>query len=117
MTRETNPVEGGQGELGRATGVQSSEVVMPAGWRILVEGEEPVVSFLRAEGEPDFGIEAILEHPGPDWYTGVWLDERRGYEGQMRTVTYRDGVYRVESGPEDEFWAVAGPPDDEDDEL
>jgi hypothetical protein len=49
--------------------------------------------------------------------TGVWLDERRGYEGQMRTVTYRDGVYRVESGPEDEFWAVADPPDGEDDKL
>ena len=46
----------------------------------------------------------------------MWLDERRGYEGQMRTVTYRGGVCRLESGPEDEFWAVAGPPGDEDDE-
>jgi hypothetical protein len=31
---------------------------------------------LRAEGEAGFGIEAILGHPGPDWYTGVWLNER-----------------------------------------
>ena len=96
---------------------QFSEVLMPPGWRILVEGEQSVVSFLLAEGEPDFGIDAILEHPGSDWYTGVWLDERRGYEGQMRTVTYRDGVYRIESGPENDFWAVVDPPDDEDDEL
>ena len=87
------------------------------------EGESPYMRYLikpvarLAEGEPDFGIEAILEHPGPDWYTGVWLDERRGYEGQMRTVTYRDGVYRIESGPENDFWAVVDPPDDEDDEL
>jgi hypothetical protein len=117
MTRKTNPVEGDEGEPGRATGMQFSEVLMPPGWRILVEGEEPIVSFLRAEGEADFGIEAILEHPGPDWYTGVWLDERRGYEGEMRTVTYRGGVYRIESGPENEFWAVVSPPDDEDDEL
>jgi hypothetical protein len=35
----------------------------------------------------------------------------------MRTVTYRDGVYRIESGPENDFWAVVDPPDDEDDEL
>jgi hypothetical protein len=96
--------------------MQFSEVVMPAGWRILVGGEEPVVSFLRAEGEAGFGTGAILEHPGPDWYTGVWLGGRRGYEGQMRTVTYRGGVNRIEPGPEDEFWALAGPPDDEDDE-
>ena len=88
-----------------------------AGWRILVEGEESVVSFLRAEGETDSGIEAILEHPGPDWYAGVWLDERRGYEGQMRTVSDRDGVDRIESGPEDDFWAVIDAPDDEDDEF
>jgi len=117
MTRETNPAEGGQGEPGRAAGMRSSGVVMPAGWRILAGGEEPAVALLRGEGEADFGIEAILEHPGPDWHAGVWPDERRGYEGRMRTVTYRDGVYRVESGPEDEFRAVADPPDDEDDEL
>lgn len=117
MTRETGPVEGDQGDISRTTGLQFSEVLMPAGWRILVEGEESVVSFLRAEGETDSGIEAILEHPGPDWYAGVWLDERRGYEGQMRTVTYRDGVYRIESGPEDDFWAVIDAPDDEDDEF
>ena len=77
MTRKTSPAEGGEGEPGRAAGMQFSEVVMPAGWRILVEGEEPVVSFPRAEGEADFGIGAILGHPGPDWCTGVWLDERR----------------------------------------
>jgi len=34
----------------------------------LTEGEESVVSFLRAEGETDSGIEAILDHPGP---TGI----------------------------------------------
>jgi len=28
----------------------------------------------------------------------------------MRTVTYRDGVYRIESGPGDDFWAVIDPP-------
>ena len=71
----------------------------------LTEGEESVVSFLRAEGETDSDIKAILDHPGPYWYTGVWLDEHRGYEGQIRTVTYRDSVYRIESGPEDDFWA------------
>jgi hypothetical protein len=76
MIWKTSPVEGDEGELGRATGMQFSEVLMPPGWRIPVEGEEPVVSFLRAEGEAGFGIEAILGHPGPDWYTGVWLDER-----------------------------------------
>jgi hypothetical protein len=117
MTRKTHPAEGGEGELGRAAAIPFSEVVMPAGWRILVEGEEPVVSLLRAEGEADFGVKAILEHLGPDWYTGVWLDERRSYEGRMRTVTYRGGVYRIESGPENDFGAVVDPPDDEDDEL
>jgi hypothetical protein len=70
MTREAHPVEGGLGGLGRAAGMRSSEVVMPAGWRILAAGEEPAVALLRGEGEPDFGIEAILEHPGPDWCTG-----------------------------------------------
>jgi hypothetical protein len=33
----------------------------------------------------------------------------------MRTVTYRDGVYGIESGPEDDFWADSA--DGEDDEL
>ncbi len=117
MTRNTKPAEGDDDKVGHPGEPQFSEVLMPPGWRILVEGEQSVVSFLLAEGEPDFGIETILEHPGPDWYTGVWLDERRGYEGQMRTVTYRDGVYRIESGPEDDFWAVVDPPDDDDDEL
>jgi len=31
----------------------------------------------------------------------------------MRTVTYRDGAYRIESGPDNDFWAVVDPPDDE----
>lgn len=35
----------------------------------------------------------------------------------MRTVTYRGGVYRIESGPENEFWAVVGPPDEDDEQL
>jgi hypothetical protein len=35
----------------------------------------------------------------------------------MRTVTYRDGVYQVESGPENDFRAVVDLPDDEDHEL
>ncbi len=35
----------------------------------------------------------------------------------MRTVTFRPGVYRIESGPGSDFWAVVDPPDDEDDEL
>jgi hypothetical protein len=35
----------------------------------------------------------------------------------MRTFTYRDGDDRIESGPENEFWAVVGSSDDEDDEL
>ncbi len=90
---------------------------MPAGWRILAEGEEEVVAFLRADGEIASGIAAMFEHQGPDWYTGVWLDEHRGHEGQMRTITCRDGVYRIESGPEDDFWAVLDRPDDEDGEL
>jgi hypothetical protein len=115
MMRNTMPVKGDEDEGSSLTGQHSNEVPMPPGWRILAEGEESVVSFLRAEGETDSGIEAILDHPGPDWYTGVWLDEHRGYEGQMRTVTYRDGVYRIESGPEDDFWADSA--DGEDDEL
>lgn len=109
MTRNTAPMEGDDGKVSHT--VQFSEVLMPPGWRILVEGEESVVSLLLAEGGYDY--ETVLEHPGPDWYSGVWLDERRGYEGQMRTVTYRDGVYRIESGPEDDFWAVVDLPDDE----
>jgi hypothetical protein len=68
------------------------------GWWILVEGEQLTVSFLPSEGGTDFGIEPTLEHPGPDWYAGVWLDERNPYEGQIRTVTYCGGVYRIESG-------------------
>lgn len=32
----------------------------------------------------------------------------------MRTVTYRDGVYRIESEPESDFWAVVAPGDEDD---
>jgi hypothetical protein len=66
MTPEAEPADGDEGRLSRAPGMQFSEMVMPAGRRTLVEGEKPVVSFLQAEGETEFGIEAILEHPGPD---------------------------------------------------
>ena len=105
MTRKTDPTEGDEGELGRATGMPFSEVVMPPGWRILVEGEEPVVSFSRAEGEADFGIEAILEHLGPDWYTGVWLANAAAMRGRCepsRTAaasTVSSRVRRMSSGP------------------
>jgi len=57
MTRENRSCGRRRGRTRRATGMQFSEVLMPSGWRILVEGEEPVVSFLRAESEADCGIE------------------------------------------------------------
>jgi hypothetical protein len=64
----------------------------------LTEGEESVVSFLRAEGETDSGIEAILDHPGPDWYMGVWLDEYRGYEADTnRHLPRQRSPHRVRS--------------------
>src|SRR5689334_620851 len=58
--RNTMPVKGHEDEGSSLTGQHSNDVPMPPGWRILAEGEESVVSFLRAEGETDSGIEVIL---------------------------------------------------------
>jgi len=78
--------------------------LVPPSAKGFTEGEESVVSFLRAEGETDSGIEAILDHPGP---TGIrasgWTNTvamRGGYEPSLTATAYTASsqVLRMTSG-------------------
>lgn len=75
--------------------------------RVLAEGEDEVIAFLESAGIPDFGIDAMLQGadaaPGSGWPWGSRVEEASD-ENTVVTVTRRDdGVYRVESGPAEEF--------------
>jgi hypothetical protein len=81
--------------------------------RVLATGEDEVVAYLEAHGVPDFGIGAYLDCGGPGpgrWPWGVQVDDGDDVfapDAVVVTVTYSEGVYRVESGPAAEYFAHA----------
>ena len=77
--------------------------------KVLTAGEAEVIKYLEKAGVPDFGIETMLDgaqdNPGR-WPMGSWVDETSNDE-VMVTVSFQNGVFRVESGSAEEFFADA----------
>lgn len=83
------------------------------GDRVVAEGREAVITYLKGLGEPDFGIDVYLDCPeGTEWFGGIVLEPHRSIpEDEVWTTTYRGGGFRIEAGPSDVFFVD----DDEDD--
>jgi hypothetical protein len=93
-------------------GVAMTALGLP-GDRVIAEGREAVITHLKGLGEPDFGIDVYLHCPeGTEWSGGIVLEPYRSIpEDEVWTTTYRGGVFRIEAGPGDVYFAD----DDEDD--
>jgi hypothetical protein len=81
--------------------------------KVLATGEAAVIKFLEAQGVPDFGIPSMLEssecNPGR-WPWGAQVStsvDTENPEAVMVTVTYQEGVFRIESGPAADYFAHA----------
>ena len=81
--------------------------------KVLATGEDAVIRFLEAQGVPDFGIPSMLEvsecNPGR-WPWGAQVStsvDTENPKAVMVTVTYQEGVFRIESGPAADYFAHA----------
>lgn len=84
---------------------------VPASVRVLAEGEADVEAALLKAGIPADFLSTYMD-PGPSegcgWPCGVWIEEMSD-DDTMVTVTIRaDGVYRLESGPAEEYHDDSG---------
>jgi hypothetical protein len=88
---------------------------------IIAEGEQAVITFLEEAGVPEFAIDTYLEGtkaaPRMGWPWGAWVEEASD-DDRVATVTRRaDGIYRVESGPAQEFEDFVSGCDDDDGDM
>ena len=88
--------------------------------KVLATGQDAVIKFLEAQGVPDFGITSMLDgsetEPGR-WPWGVEVSDGVDFEAPdavMVTVTFEDGVFRIESGPAADYFAFTDGDDGED---
>jgi hypothetical protein len=98
-------------------------VVMAATWglpgeRVIAESRKAVISFLEGLGEPDFAIDAYMDvQEETEWSAGIVLDDHRAIpEEELWTVTLRGGVYRIEAGSRDLYFAQEDDEADEDED-
>jgi hypothetical protein len=87
--------------------------------KVLATGQDAVIKFLEAQGVPDFGITSMLDgsenEPGR-WPWGVEVSDGdlEAPGAVMVTVTFEDGVFRIESGPAAVYFAFTDGDDGED---
>jgi hypothetical protein len=65
-----------------------------------------VVKYLENAGVPDFGIDALLDGAQDNhgrWPWGVMVDETSTADVVV-VINYKDGIYRIESGPAEEYF-------------
>jgi hypothetical protein len=72
---------------------------------VLATGEDDVTRYLAARA-PDFAVQTLLDlacdHPGR-WPAGTIVDEASTSD-TIVVITWQDGIYRIESGPADDYF-------------